>query len=86
MNAGGHEPTYLVRYADDWVILTTSEEKAERLMQKADKYLKHRLKLDLSLEKTLITDMSIRPVTFLSYALKFALIKRGNMRQCFIQR
>lgn len=78
MKAEGHEPTYLVRYADDWVILTTSKENAERLMQKADKYLKHRLKLELSLEKTLITDMRIRPVTFLSYDLKFGTTKEGK--------
>ena len=74
----GHEPTYLVRYADDWVILTTSKENAERLLRKADKYFKHQLKLDLSLEKTLITDMRVRPVTFLSYDLKFGVTKEGK--------
>lgn len=74
----GHEPTYLVRYADDWVILTASKENAERLLRKADKYFKHRLKLELSLEKTLITDMRVRPVTFLSYDLKYGTTKEGK--------
>lgn len=78
MKLEGHEPTYLVRYADDWVILTTSEENAKRLLKKINKYLKNCLKLDLSLEKTLITDMRIRPVTFLSYDLKFGTTKEGK--------
>ena len=47
---------YLIRYADDWVILTDSRENAEKLKYKAQKYLKNTLKLDLSLEKTLITN------------------------------
>lgn len=78
LKAKGHEPTYLVRYADDWVILTASRENAERLLSKANKYLKHQLKLDLSKEKTLITDMRMRPVTFLSYDLKVGTTKDGR--------
>lgn len=74
----GHEPTYLVRYADDWVILTTSKENAERILKKTEKYLKHKLKLELSLEKTLITDIRVRPVTFLSYDLKQGVTKEGK--------
>lgn len=79
MKLEGHEPTYLVRYADDWVILTTSKENAERLLRKASKYLKHCLKLDLSAEKTLITDMRIRPVTFLSYDMRYGVTKEGKL-------
>lgn len=78
LKVDGHEPTYLVRYADDWVILTTSKENAERLLKKAGKYLKHKLKLDLSLEKTLVTDIRVRPVTFLSYNLKYGVTKEGK--------
>ncbi|MED3126373.1 group II intron reverse transcriptase/maturase [Bacillus wiedmannii] len=74
----GHEPTYLVRYADDWVILTTSESNARRLLNKAQKYLKHKMKLELSTEKTLITDLRVRPVTFLSYDMRFGLTKENK--------
>ncbi|MFB5545140.1 group II intron reverse transcriptase/maturase [Bacillus cereus] len=74
----GHCPTYLVRYADDWVILTTSEENATRLLKKAGKYLKHVLHLDLSKEKTLISDLRIRPLTFLSYNMRFGLTKENK--------
>ena len=48
---------YYVRYADDWVILTDSKRDAERLKYKAKRYLKDTLKLDLSEEKTLITNV-----------------------------
>ncbi|WP_240420323.1 group II intron reverse transcriptase/maturase [Paenibacillus periandrae] len=66
----GHQPTFLVRYADDWIILTKTEENAKRILEKIDKYFSHRLKIRLSPEKTLITDLRVRPAKFLGYCLK----------------
>ncbi|KEF39441.1 Retron-type reverse transcriptase [Schinkia azotoformans MEV2011] len=62
--------TYLVRYADDWVLITSSRRNAEKWKYKITKYLKERLKLTLSEEKTLITDIRRRPIKFLSYEIK----------------
>ncbi|MFF2884686.1 RNA-dependent RNA polymerase family protein [Bacillus toyonensis] len=59
-------------------MLTTSESNARRLLSKAQKYLKHKMKLELSTEKTLITDLRVRPVTFLSYDMRFGLTKENK--------
>lgn len=61
---------YYVRYADDWVILTDSEEAAEKLKYKAKRYLKDTLKLELSEEKTLITNVCSKPISFLGVELR----------------
>ncbi|MRD35131.1 group II intron reverse transcriptase/maturase [Bacillus thuringiensis] len=62
--------TYLVRYADDWVLITNSKRNAEKWKYKITKYLKERLKLTLSEEKTLITDIRRRPIKFLGFEIK----------------
>ena len=56
---------YLVRYADDWIIITTSEDKAIKWKIACQKFLKDKLKLNLSADKTLITDLSEKPMNFL---------------------
>lgn len=61
---------YYVRHADDWVILTDSKEDAERLKFKAKRYLHDTLKLDLSEEKTLITNVCSKPVKFLGVEIR----------------
>jgi RNA-directed DNA polymerase len=66
----GHVPTFLVRYADDWVILTRTRENAERLLKKVDKYFTAKLKIELSKEKTSITDIRDKPINFLGYCLR----------------
>lgn len=63
---------YYVRYADDWVILTNNKEDAERLKYKAKRYLKDTLKLDLSEEKTLITNVCSKPIKFLGVEIRMA--------------
>lgn len=61
---------YYVRYADDWVILTDNKEDAEKLKYKAKRYLKDTLKLELSEEKTLITNVKSKPIKFLGVEIK----------------
>lgn len=63
---------YYVRYADDWVILTDNKEHAEKLKYKAKRYLKDNLKLDLSEEKTLITNVCSKPIKFLGVEMRMA--------------
>jgi len=62
-----HEPCFLVRYADDWIILTQTKEKAEKLLNKVKKYYQHSLNIELSMEKTKITNLRDKPATFLGF-------------------
>ncbi|AQX56596.1 reverse transcriptase/maturase family protein [Priestia flexa] len=58
-----------IRYADDWIIgIIGSKQDAEDVKKDFANYLKSELKLDLSLEKTLITN-SRKMVRFLGYDL-----------------
>jgi RNA-directed DNA polymerase len=66
----GVKPKYLIRYADDWIILTTTTEEASRLLKYLNKYFRHRLKLELSSEKTIITNLKDKPAKFLSFILR----------------
>lgn len=61
---------YYIRYADDWVILTDSKESAEKLKFEAKRFLKEKLKLELSEEKTLITNVLSKPITFLGVKIR----------------
>lgn len=77
------KPAYLVRYADDWVVLTNTKENAQKLVIRYEKYLKDELKLTLSIEKTKITDIRTSPIAFLGYKLK---VVRGNAEKGYITR
>ena len=66
----GETPKYNFRYADDWVILTTSKEEAERLKRELTKYFKYQLKLELSQEKTYVTDLRDKGIRFLGFVVK----------------
>ncbi|MEK5400173.1 group II intron reverse transcriptase/maturase [Paenibacillus sp. FSL K6-2859] len=64
-----HEACFLVRYADDWVILCETEDKAKKVLTDVEKYLSHVLKLELSKEKTLITNIREKPAKFLGFEI-----------------
>lgn len=66
----GVTPKYNFRYADDWIILTTRRYEAERMKKRLTKYFKHRLKLELSDEKTKITDMRKDGAEFLGFVIR----------------
>ena len=63
-------PKYNFRYADDWIILTTRRHEAERMKKQLTKYFKYRLKLELSDEKTKITDMRRDGAEFLGFVIR----------------
>ncbi len=48
-------PCFIIRYADDAVILCKTQADAERLKEKVRRFLQDNLKLELSAEKTLVT-------------------------------
>ena len=50
-------PGFLIRYADDFVILTDTRAHAESWKTRLEEFLKNKMKLTLSPEKTLITDI-----------------------------
>ena len=66
----GVTPKYNFRFADDWVILTSTEHEAYRLKRMLTKYFKSRMKLELSQEKTLVTDLRTEGIHFLGFVVK----------------
>lgn len=76
-------PRYLIRYADDWIILTSSKENAEKLKYKIDKFLKENLKLKLSEDKTKITNLHKKRIDFLGFRFRTIPIERGKSTRPF---
>lgn len=67
LKAKGFRPIHIVRYADDFVILINDHQFAELVKKKVERFLKYKLKLTLSKEKTLVTDITKRPMKFLGW-------------------
>lgn len=76
-------PGYLVRYADDFLIITDTRAHAEMWKARLQSFLRRKMKLTLSKEKTLITDGRKRYVKFLGYELKMV---RGKAKRGYISR
>ena len=74
-------PGWLIRYADDFVIITDTRAHSEQLKPKLQTFLRSKLKLTLSTEKTLITDVRRKHIHFLGYELKMI---PGNSRTGYI--
>ena len=66
----GITPKYNFRYADDWVVLTSTEQEAFRLKHELTRYFQYKMKLELSQEKTSITDLRKDGIHFLGYVVK----------------
>lgn len=62
-------PQAIIRYADDFVILTDNEYNARRIKKEIREWLKEELKLELSDEKTLITPLN-KGFDFLGFNIK----------------
>ncbi|WP_019375686.1 group II intron reverse transcriptase/maturase [Virgibacillus halodenitrificans] len=61
---------YLVRYADDFKILCRGGKTAQKWYHAVRQYLKERLKLDISPEKSQIVNLRKRESEFLGFAIK----------------
>lgn len=60
-----------IRYADDWIILTNSKQKiAHEIKNKIEKWLLENLKLELSKEKTKITNLKQKEAKFLGCSIR----------------
>ena len=66
----GATPKYNFRFADDWVILTSTEQEAYRLKRMLTKYFRNKMKLELSQEKTFVTDLRTEGIHFLGFVVK----------------
>lgn len=72
------KPAYYVRYADDWVLFTNSKTNAEKWKFRIKEYLKDNLKLELSEDKTHITDTTKKSIKFLGFSIKMRNIEKGQ--------
>lgn len=70
LRRNGVAPKYLIRYADDWTLMTTTKAEAERMLTYLKKYFVHKLRLTLSEEKTVITDLTRDHAHFLGCRIK----------------
>lgn len=61
---------WIVRYADDFRIFCRKHEDAEKVLIATTKWLKERLKLDISEEKTRIVDVRKQYMEFLGFKIK----------------
>ncbi|MEF3309374.1 group II intron reverse transcriptase/maturase [Paenibacillus sp. GYB004] len=77
------KPAFLVRYADDWVLITTSKKSAEKWKSRVSKYLNTNLRLKLSEKKTLITNVEKKSIRFVGFNFK---VVKGKSRKGFISR
>ena len=77
------KPAYLVRYADDWVLITSTKANAEKWKRRIAKYLSGKLRLTLSEEKTSITDIRKNPIHFLGFTFK---VVKGKSRTGYVQK
>lgn len=76
-------PAYLARYADDFCVITDSSKHAEFLKNKIQEFLYGNMKLNLSNEKTLITDIRKNYIHFLGYEYK---VVKGKAKKGYITR
>ena len=61
---------YIVRYADDFKVFTNSHMNAKKIYHAVKGYLKNQLNLDISSEKSTITNLRQRSSDFLGFKLK----------------
>lgn len=69
---------WIVRYADDFRIFCKNKQDAEKSKIAIEKWLKERLKLDISQEKTRIVDVRKRSMEFLGFSIKVHKKKRTS--------
>lgn len=69
---------WIVRYADDFRIFCKTKSDAEKTKIAIEKWLKDRLRLDISQEKTCIVNTRVRPMEFLGFSIKVHKKKKNS--------
>lgn len=82
LRKGTLKPAFLVRYCDDWVIITNTKRNAERWKNHLQQRLKDQLELKLSEEKTKLTCVKKRPISFLGFTYK--VVASGKARKGYV--
>lgn len=78
LREGSHlKELHHVRYADDFKIVCANRDTAERIFHATQMWLKEELKLDISPEKSRITDVSVEYTEFLGFKIK-AILKSNK--------
>jgi len=73
---------HYVRYADDWVVGVTGPKRlAEEIREKVRQFLKAKLDLTLSEEKTVITNARTSDAKFLGYRIRLGRSKTAEQKQ-----
>ncbi len=73
---------HYVRYADDWVVGVTGPKRlAEEIKEKVRRFLKAKLDLTLSEEKTVITNARTSDAKFLGYRIRLGRSKTAEQKQ-----
>lgn len=67
---------FIVRYADDFKIFTRNHNMANKTFHSVKNYLKNNLKLDISIEKSQVTNLRKKKSDFLGFTLKA--VRKGN--------
>lgn len=72
---------WIVRYADDFRIFCRNKEDANKVLIATTKWLKERLNLEVSLEKTRIVDVRKQHMEFLGFKIK---ARRNNKKKKYV--
>ncbi|MEW9184543.1 reverse transcriptase domain-containing protein, partial [Bacillus mycoides] len=62
---------YIVRYADDFKIFTNNHKSATKIFHAVEGYLENQLNLNISNEKSTITNLKRKSSDFLGFSIKF---------------
>ena len=76
---------YIVRYADDFKVFTRDNKTAIKVFHSVKNYLKDNLKLDISNEKSQITNLRKRTSDFLGFKIKAIKKKNKYVARTFVQ-
>lgn len=76
------KPMYLVRYADDFKIFTNSYSNARKIKMAVEKWLRERLGLEISEDKSKITNLRKNGTDFLG--VRFRAVRKGNAKTGYI--
>ncbi|EDT71797.1 IepA [Clostridium perfringens D str. JGS1721] len=77
---------YIVRYADDFKIFTKTHKSAIKIYHAVKGYLKKQLKLEISPEKSKITNLRRKRSEFLGFEIKVRLKRKQYVTNTFVSR
>ncbi len=75
---------FIVRYADDFKIFTKNHQSSTKIFHSVKNYLKNNLKLDISKEKSQITNLRKKKSDFLGFTIKVVKKKNKYVANTFV--